>query len=185
MHPKVVNLSYPATQSITALRGIVANAGVIERNYIFNKTFGIKVTNAIVQNNTIISNGIFVEGSYSPKIVNNNINSGNMPSIRLDNTANNINVEYNWWGTTDTSVIDKSIYDFNDDFNFEKVNYTPFLTEPNPYAMPDPNALIPKPNESPPQSPSPSPSLSPSPNSSPTTDQNNNQSTSLSGLNGV
>ena len=41
---------------------------------------------------------------------------------------------YNWWGTTDTSLIDEHIWDFYDDFRLGKVIYIPFLNAPSPGA---------------------------------------------------
>jgi len=42
-------------------------------------------------------------------------------------------------------VIDQKIYDINDDFSVGKIDYVPFLADPNPYASPDLNAPIPTP----------------------------------------
>ena len=39
-----------------------------------------------------------------------------------------VTAEYNWWGTTDTSVIDSLIYDKYDDVALQVVNYTPIQT---------------------------------------------------------
>lgn len=47
-----------------------------------------------------------------------------------NNTGNNIDARYNWWNTTNSSVIDAKIYDFYDDFNKGKVFYRPFLLAP-------------------------------------------------------
>jgi hypothetical protein len=129
---------------------IRANVGVIERNY-FDGI--IEIGNVTVKNNTV--NSIEVQGSSSPTITYNNI-----VSIRLSSSTN-VDAVHNWWGTTDPAEIDEKIWDYNDDFNLGKVNYTPFLTEPNPEAMSDPNAPIPVINTSP--SPSPSPGSSPAP----------------------
>jgi PKD repeat protein len=42
-------------------------------------------------------------------------------------------VANNYWGTTDTSIIDSMIYDRNDDLNYYTYfTYRPFLTEPHP-----------------------------------------------------
>jgi len=49
---------------------------------------------------------------------------------------NDLNTAYNWWGTTNTTAINQSIRDFKNDFNLGKVNFTPFLTEPNSEAAP-------------------------------------------------
>jgi len=130
-----------------------ANVGVLERNY-FDGT--IEIGNVTVKNNTV--NSIEVQGSSSPLITYNNI-----VSIRLS-PSTNVDAAYNWWGTTDTAEINRKIWDFNDDFNLGKVNYTPFLTAPNPQAVPDPNAPTPTiaPTSSPTDSPStPAPSQEP------------------------
>jgi hypothetical protein len=104
--------------------------------------------------------------------------------------SRDVNAAQNYWGTINPSAIDKLIYDFNDDFNLGKVNYTPFLTEPNSQAMPDPNAPIstPKPEQTPTPTPvsttSPSPSPSPSsyPNQTPSPDQSGTQPAPQMGL---
>jgi heme-binding NEAT domain protein len=82
------------------------------------------------------------------------------PSVQVD-----INAANNWWGTTETATIDQKIYDYNDDFNLGKVNYTPFLTEPNSQAVPNPNA--PTPTLAPTTPPTSSPSKSPTPSQEP------------------
>ena len=78
------------------------------------------------------------------------------PGMQVD-----INVANNWWGTTDTTTIEEKIYDYHDDFNLGEATYTPILTEPNPQAIPDPNAPIPV------LTPTPSPSTSPTPSQEP------------------
>lgn len=52
-------------------------------------------------------------------------------------------------------MIDQKIYDYNDELNLGKVNYTPFLTAANPQAMPDTNAPLPTADASPASSTSP------------------------------
>jgi hypothetical protein len=75
-----------------------------------------------------------------PVIVNNNIQDNAKYSIYVQtnnvigNTEQDINATYNWWGTTNTSLIDQSIHDNKDNFNLGAVSYIPFLTEPNPAA---------------------------------------------------
>jgi uncharacterized protein Usg len=41
-----------------------------------------------------------------------------------------INLTYNWWGTTNTTLIDNRIWDQKDDRSLCLINYTPFLTAP-------------------------------------------------------
>ncbi|MCK5559949.1 MAG: PKD domain-containing protein, partial [Thermoplasmata archaeon] len=89
-------------------------------------------TSAKIFNNTIIGNekGIKLNDGATPIVNNNNIfNNGN--SIWLHYTCvDDINAKNNWWGTTDTALINQSIYDYYDDFNLGIVNYMPFLTSP-------------------------------------------------------
>jgi hypothetical protein len=154
--------------------GINALSGTttIERNYINNSQSGISVlgnANLIIQNNTIVNNdrGISATSPSNLTITYNNIENNTL-NLFLGSTviggANpaDINAANNWWGTTDTSVIDEKIYDYNDDFNLGKVNYTPFLTEANTQAVPDPNAPLPTtPAQTPSTSPTPTPSQEP------------------------
>jgi hypothetical protein len=136
--------------------------------------FGVagSLTSLTIQDNTIINNqnGITITNRYVPTISNNNIFNNNV-NVELSNKASNdINATYNWWGTTDTSTIDSLIYDFNDDFNLGKVNYTPFLTALNPSA-PDPNTPIATPMPVSTPSPSPTATSSPPQTSTPTPSQ--------------
>jgi hypothetical protein len=101
-----------------------------------------------------------LNNSPSVTIANNNIQNNNQNSIYLKETSNDIEATNNCWGTTDTQAINQTIHDFKNDFNLGKVNFVPFLTEPNPEATPDPNAL-------PISTPTPVPSTSPTPTSSP------------------
>jgi parallel beta-helix repeat protein len=127
-------------------------------------------SNPVIKQNTITknANGISIYDSPTPTIVNNNIEDNTNYNLRISsNTQVNIDAANNWWGTTDTAEIDKKIWDYNDsdDFNTGKVNYTPFLTETNSQAMPDPNA--PTPTLAPTSSPTASPSTSPTPSQEP------------------
>ena len=125
---------------------------------------GILISNnakPIIKQNTITKNavGVSLEGSPAPTIVNNNIEENSNYNIRMKAGAQvDISAANNWWGKTDTAEIDQKIYDSNDDFELGEVNYTPFLTEANSAAMPDPNAPTPTlaPTEAPSTSPTPS-----------------------------
>ena len=121
----------------------------------------------IIKQNTITqcANGIHISDSPTPTIVNNNIESITNFNLYMGSRTVNVNAANNWWGTTDTATIDEKIYDYNDDFELGKVNYTPFLTAANSAAMPDPNA--PTPTIAPTSSPTASPSTSPTPSQEP------------------
>ncbi|MBN1971538.1 MAG: hypothetical protein JXR48_04130 [Candidatus Delongbacteria bacterium] len=69
--------------------------------------------------------------------MNNNNFTNNSTSYEIYNSSTStIDATNNWWGTTDETVIQNRIYDYNDDFNLGVVNYLPYLTEPNPDAPP-------------------------------------------------
>ena len=134
-----------------------------------------------IQKNTITNNdvGISIKAPYycAPTISYNNIYSNNV-SLSLSGTSFDIDATNNWWGTTDTSAIDDLIYDFYDgDFDLGKVNYTPFLTEADPLAMPDPNAPIPSFDTSTLPSQTSTPDATPPPSTTP--DQNAQQAEQL------
>ncbi len=140
---------------------------LISNNYGYGGTpgygqSGIMITGddgPIIKQNTIIrcANGIRISDNPNPTIVDNNIESVTSFNLYMGSRNVNIDVTNNWWGTTNTSEIDRKIWDFYDDFTLGKVNYVPFLTAANPEAMPDPDAPIPTPQ------PSPTPSSSPTP----------------------
>jgi len=149
-------------------------APLIEKNLIVSNGIGIIVPSSsctfspIIRNNTIANNteaiGIAGGGNPTPTIMFNNIYGSSDYNFRLADMKNNITATQNWWGTTDTQAISQKIYDYRKDFNIGNVTFVPFLTEPNPQAMPDPNMLaqLPTPN------PTPEPPAIQSTNSTPT-----------------
>jgi len=141
----------------------VSGNALISNNIISGCTkAGIVVSggNPTIQDNTLNDKGIILKSAAT--INYNNIQAG----ITLSQSVTaDVDATHNWWGTTDTSTIDKLIFDVNDDFNLGKVNYTPLLTKANPEAMPDPNAPAPTLTPTPP--PTTSPSTSPTPSQQP------------------
>lgn len=112
---------------------------IIERNLIVNNYHGIQVGAGVeIRNNTIANNYV---GIYSPQpstIMYNNIQNNSNYNIYLDSYAtNDVNAAYNWWGTTDTSAINQSIFDKKKNFNLGTVSFVPFLAAPNSQATPD------------------------------------------------
>jgi hypothetical protein len=91
-----------------------------------------------IRNNTISGNLIGISLSElgynaTPTIQNNNLQNNSNYNFYLA-APNNVNVAYNWWGTTNQSTISTSIYDFKNDFNLGTVNFTPFLSTPESQA---------------------------------------------------
>ncbi len=87
-------------------------------------------------NNTISYNavGLNLTGSVNYCTISyNNIQNNSNYNLYLA-TSTNLNATYNWWGTTNTTAISQSIYDYYDDFNFGTVTFIPLLDTPNPDA---------------------------------------------------
>ncbi|MDR0372825.1 MAG: right-handed parallel beta-helix repeat-containing protein [Nitrososphaerota archaeon] len=122
---------------------------LIAGNLIVDNTYGILMPcsatfNPIIQNNTIANNteGIGIWRGYGsgvplPTISYNNIYGNRDYNFRLTNIGVNVDATYNWWGTSDEGTITASIFDFKKDFSLGNVTFKPFLTEPNPQAIPD------------------------------------------------
>ncbi len=94
----------------------------------FFEGFSLSYNN--ITNNTI---GIIMKNydGFSPPVTYNNIHSNSAYNLR-NGTSTNKNAPNNWWGTTDTSVIDAGIYDGYDDPALGLINYNPILTQPVP-----------------------------------------------------
>jgi len=159
------------------------NYPVIENNLIDNNNIGIQLTSSAdrsgfsltystIQNNTITQNSfglkIFTwsgldewsENLSMLKIVNNNIQDNFDYNLYARGVKSDVNATYNWWGTTDQDAINNTIYDDKNDTG--QVNFIPFLTLPNPEAMPIPAAITTPPSTTPsPSQPSATPSSSP------------------------
>ena len=151
---------------------IVAGSGspTIERNLITgnpkNKLFsaiGIAVYSArpLIKNNTITELAIGLNIYYdsqsnpptvppSPTITENNFENNSEYNVYLGRFPNvyglispDVTAVNNWWGTTDASIINQTIYDHKNNTNVGTVTFEPILTLPNPFAMPNPNSIIP------------------------------------------
>ncbi|MGD6933755.1 MAG: NosD domain-containing protein [Candidatus Bathyarchaeia archaeon] len=133
------------SRGYTGINAQAEGSAVIERNLITNCTNGIRCTsNGItIQNNTIKNNqvGIYLDHS-GPTICYNNFEN-NKDNI-IQTSADKVDAANNYWLPSDRVSIDNSIHDYYDDFNLGKVNFSPMLTQPNPQALPDPDAPLPE-----------------------------------------
>jgi hypothetical protein len=121
--------------------GEVSVSITIQRNIIRNNSYGIALTvPAIIENNLIEDNLVGIATDVPLSISYNNI-EGNDQSIYLS-SSNDFNASNNWWGTTDISTINQTIYDFKYDSNLGTVTFIPFLTEPNPEIPEFPSWII-------------------------------------------
>ena len=154
--------------TIPVFMGEFPSYPIVERNLIASNTQGITIllynrfdslspgmNIPVIMNNTVSENSIgfdVKETNYiSPTLLNNNVENNTQYNVRLaeGSTSGDVNATYNWWGTTDQSAIGNSIFDSKNEANLGTVNFVPFLTAPNPQAMPDPNASVPIPIQSP------------------------------------
>jgi hypothetical protein len=110
----------------------------IERNLISNNKYGISddtINSPTIRYNTVVNNNVgitLLDGKgQNYRIEYNTINNEQDLVLRPWTGCPDIDVSNNYWGTTDTSQIDNSIYDYYDDFNLGKVNYQPILNQPN------------------------------------------------------
>jgi hypothetical protein len=90
-----------------------------------------------IANNTLVRNAIglyfsdnFDAGEFNDsKIIYNNIHNNTwLAYVEKEDPRISANVSYNWWGTTNTSLIDEKIYDQKDNRILSLVNFTPILT---------------------------------------------------------
>jgi hypothetical protein len=120
-------------------RGVLL-CNVIQDNRIGVQAFyqGWHLEHNVIQDNSEIG---VITGQYGGSVphvwgnsfLNNGWGANTVADISIQHT-NNINVDFedNWWGTTDSNVIDAAIHDFYDNSNLGIVDYTPALTaEPN------------------------------------------------------
>jgi hypothetical protein len=179
-------ITYHGTAGINVMAGNVTlsnnlisynQVGISDQTFMPAQT--IQNANLAIRDNTIIYNTFSgISNTYASirlQITYNNIYSNGQYNIYLGSSlsgnslnSNDVDAPNNWWGTSDEQAIKQTFYDFNEDFNLGKVNFVPFLTEPNPNAPAKP---MPTPTPSPTSSLSPtlSPNPTPTPNQEPQT----------------
>ena len=121
-------------------RGILlysfSSNNTLRDNIITNNLNGIRLwssgNNTITENN-ITNNkyGIYFVTTTNNKIEFNNIYNNNIYVVYNDQ-ANNVTAENNWWGTTNTTKMINSIYDYYDDNTKGVVDYCPLLNASYP-----------------------------------------------------
>ena len=81
--------------------------------------------------NTIANNDIGLKNLTAPALFySNNILNCSKYSLTLG-SSENLDATNNYWGTTNQTTIENSIYDHKNDPSLGTVNFTPFLTSPS------------------------------------------------------
>jgi hypothetical protein len=111
----------------------------VEKNVIANNYYGL-IQGKTVSYNTVTHNTYGILGGAASINFNNifenskyNLDVGSNTFYKTSGN-NALDATNNWWGTTSDSAISQTIYDYKNDFNLVKVNYTPFLTSADPSA---------------------------------------------------
>jgi Right handed beta helix region len=137
-----------------------ANAALVTGNIVSNNSIGITIGGGSIKDNTVGNNQMgLVVSTSSANISQNNISANTQYNLGMS-TPNAVDASYNWWGTTDTSAINQTIYDNKNSTSLGKVNFTPFLNNSNP-AAPAIETLNYLPNPTPTAIPSPVPAPTP------------------------
>jgi parallel beta-helix repeat protein len=107
----------------------------ITYNTIKDNYWGISSSGAsIIKYNNITNNTIGIQTDYggaypTPKVNENNIY--NNKDFNINNTNfQQLNATNNWWGTTNTSIIDDKIFDYHDNGKYGEVIYKPIRKSP-------------------------------------------------------
>ena len=98
----------------------LASSATVQGNLIIDNQIGISVRSeqdtSVLNHNTIIDNKIGLRTPASGTKVNNN----NFEKNTENNLVAIVDVTNNWWGNTDSSVIDNKILDNTDDLTWAK-----------------------------------------------------------------
>jgi hypothetical protein len=121
---------------------ISVTAGLVEGNLVANtnnNSDGLRAGAATIISNTftgVRGRTIYSNFGVPIRIAGNNFAHNTGPyDIYNDNPAGqDMEATNNWWGTTDTSIIEERIYDFYDDFSKGRVLYALIAAAPAPDA---------------------------------------------------
>ncbi len=127
------NQIYDCGTGLYSDAGATADDIQIVGNLVINNTVGMSVwTVGNVHDNTIAENsiGLTCAGFKELIVTHNNFQNNTKYNVKILHLQD-LNAPDNWWGTTDASAIDQSMYDKKNEELLGRVNYIPFLTSPN------------------------------------------------------
>jgi len=127
--------------------------GIVRGNTVAgNEGFGVRLSSGTLERNAVSGNTCST--SNTGAIAIGPVHPDRPLSLRLNSLRNNVPFEMsvddntygtslidatdNWWGTTESQEIAAHIYDWNDNILLQRVDFEPFLTEPDPSAPPLP-----------------------------------------------
>lgn len=87
--------------------------GVVSGNSIFDNQSGVKYYNNTSNGTITIKNNCIYNNKYN----------------FYNNTEHAYHVDSNWWGTTDSSIIESTFYDYDTDFKKGHASFMPILTQ--------------------------------------------------------
>lgn len=167
-------LWYPSQDTYIEFNTFTNTAGIKIGTYDYSASsqgFVYVKCNLFTNNQGYIINNYASYGLSKTYVYNNSFTNtaGVILEVEKGSTTADMDASQNYWGTTDTSIIDSMIYDKNDDASCASyINYLPILDAPNPDV---PIAPTPTPSPTPTSTPTDTPTPSPSPTtfSEPTT----------------
>jgi hypothetical protein len=126
-----INGGNTVRDNIIANNEVGIQNGVLVENNLITKNRGGLSGCTTIKANTITQNIQAITGQFAT--ANNNNLLGNQQNINYTGTSD-ADATSNWWGTTETAVINQTIYDYKNDFLLGRVNFLPVLTAANPSA---------------------------------------------------
>jgi len=97
---------------------LIVSSGSLTNNTITNNREGIRIFR------TIYNYEILVQGIHFNNIYNNS------EYAVFNSTLADVDLNSNWWGTTDISLIVDKMHDYTDDWRLGEILYEPILNEP-------------------------------------------------------
>jgi hypothetical protein len=165
-------LWYPSQETFIEYNSFTNTAGIKigTDDYSSNSSGNVYVRyNLFYGNQGFILNNYASYGGFSKTIVNNNSftnTEGIILEVEKTSTTADMDASQNYWGTTNTTIIDLMIYDKNDDDScYSFINYLPLLDVPNPDT---PVVPTPTPSPTPLETSTPTSTNAPEPTSVPT-----------------
>jgi hypothetical protein len=117
------NFGYGIISVGSSAQAVVAS-GITVRN---NTGTGINGESTILKSK-ITEN--YQSGVNSISSIHYNSIFGNTPYDLTVDSGDQVDASYNWWGTTNETLIQESIHDYYDDYNLGIVTYKPYISSP-------------------------------------------------------